>query len=182
MEKIASVIGIKNITWSETRTHASGHKRVKGNARREVLDKSPAFAEARVRYAIYHLTCRMGISPDKLRITEAWSASNVDSKIMWIEADRETITLLKNVKAEAHRKQQTIDIEFMEFMPRNHQQIRNDIKERCNKLRTFNKYWWTKVVPGEPGNPNYQIEVSRRFIRVDYDLFMSIPLDESGPF
>ena len=42
MEKIASVIGIKNITWSETRTHASGHERVKGDARREVLAKSPA--------------------------------------------------------------------------------------------------------------------------------------------
>ena len=53
-------------------------------------------------------------------------------------------------------------------------------------MRTFNnKNWWTKVVPGTPGNPNYQIEVShsnrRRFIRVDYDLFMSIPLDESSP-
>ena len=108
MEKIASVIGTKNITWSETRTHASGHQKVKSDARREVLAKSPAFAEARVRCSIYHLTCRMGISPEKLRITEAWSASNVVSKIMWIKADRQKITLLKNVKAEAHRKKPTI--------------------------------------------------------------------------
>ena len=113
MEKIASVIGIKNITWSETRTHASGHEKIKGDARREVLAKSPVYAEAQVRYAIYHLTCRMGIFPDKLRITE--------SKIMWIKADRETIALLKHVKAEAHKKQQPINIEFMEFTPRNHQ-------------------------------------------------------------
>ena len=73
----------------------------------------------------------------------------------------------------------------MEFTPRNHQKIRNEIKEKCNKLRSFNKYWWTKVVPGEPGNPNYQIEVShvncKKFIKVDHNLFMSIPLDESGP-
>ena len=73
----------------------------------------------------------------------------------------------------------------MDFTPKNHQKIRAEIKERCNKLKAFNGYWWTKVVPGEPGNPNYQIEVShadcRKFIRVDYDTFMSIPLDESDP-
>ena len=61
----------------------------------------------------------MGINPTRLKITEAWSASNVDSKIMWIKADRETISLLKSVKAEAHRKQQPIDIEFMEWTPGN---------------------------------------------------------------
>ena len=66
----------------------------------------------------------MAITPDKLRITEAWSASNVASKIMWIKADRETITLLKNVKAGAHKKQQPVNIKFMEFTPRNHQKIK----------------------------------------------------------
>ena len=120
-----------------------------------------------------------------MKITEAWSASNVESKIMWIKADRETIALMKHVKAEAQKKKQLLNIEFMEFTPRNHQKIRNEIKEHCNKLRAFNKYWWTKVVPGEPGNPNYQIEVSHadchKFIRVDYDTVMSIPLDESDP-
>ena len=42
-----------------------------------------------------------------------------------------------------------------------------------------------KLFPGEPRNPNYQIEVShancKRIIRVNYDTFMSITLDESGP-
>ena len=57
IEKIASVIGIKNISWSETRTHATGHEKVKGEARREVLAKSPAYAKARVRYTIFYLTC-----------------------------------------------------------------------------------------------------------------------------
>ena len=104
MEKNASIIGIKSINWSEVRNHASGHEKVKGDARREVLAKSPAYAEARVRYAIFYLTCRMGIDPSKLRITEAWSASNVESKIMWIKADRETITLMKHVKAMPRRK------------------------------------------------------------------------------
>ena len=121
MEKIASV-------------------KIKGDARRETLAKSTAYAEARVRYAIYHLNYKMGINPTRLKITEAWSASNIDSKIMWIKADRETISLLKSVKAEAHRKQQPIDIEFMEWTPGNHQKIRNKIKEKCNKLRSFNKY------------------------------------------
>ena len=104
---------------------------------------------------------------------------------MWVKVDRETIAMMKHVKAEAQKKKQPLDIEFIEFAPRNHQKIRNEIKELCNKLRAFNNYWWTKVVPGEPGNPNYQIEVNhadcRKFIRVDYDTFMSIPLDESDP-
>ena len=150
MEKISSVIGIKNINWSETRTHATGHEKNKGDARREVLAKGPAFAEARVKYAIYHLNRRMGINPSRLKITEAWSASNTESKIKWIKADRETIALMKQVKADAQRKKTPINIEFMEFTPKNNQKIRAEIKERCNKLRAFNKYWWTKVVPGEP--------------------------------
>ena len=79
MEKIASVIGIKNITWSETRYHANGHEKVKGDARREVVAKSPAYAGARIRYAIFYLTCRMGIHPSKLmKINKVWSASNVE--------------------------------------------------------------------------------------------------------
>ena len=44
MEKVASVISIKNITWSETRKHANGHEKVKSDTRREVLAKSPAYA------------------------------------------------------------------------------------------------------------------------------------------
>ena len=42
-------------------------------------------------------------------------------------------------------------------------------------------------MPGEPGNPNYQIEVShskhKKFIKTDYNLFMTIPLDKEpeGP-
>ena len=94
MEKIASVIGIKNINWSETRTHAVGHEKNKGDATREVLAKSQTYAEARVRQAILYLNSRMGIPINKLPVTEAWSASNVDSKIMWVKADRETIALL----------------------------------------------------------------------------------------
>ena len=127
----------------------------------------------------------MGIPTSKLRITEAWSASNVYSKIMWIKADRETINIIIPVKAEAHRKKQPIDINFMEWTPGNHRQIREEIKERCNRLKNFNKYWWTKVVPGEPSNPNYQIEVSnskcKKFIRTNYELFMTIPLDDADP-
>ena len=187
MEKIASVIGIKNINWSETRTHAMGHEKNKGDAGREVLAKVPTYAEARVRYAIYHLNSRMGIATHKLKITEAWSASNIESKIMWVKADRETISLIKHVKAETHRKKRPINVEFMEWTPGNHRQIREDIKERCNRLKEFNKHWWTKVVPGAPGNPNYQIEVShsrrKKFIKTDYNLFMTIPLDNEpeGP-
>ena len=82
----------------------------------------------------------MGIPSQKLNITEAWSASNVESKIMWVKADRETINLIKNVKAEAHRKKQAIDIEFMEWTPGNHRQIREDIKERANRLKNFKKH------------------------------------------
>ena len=84
MEKIASVIGIKNINWSETRTHAVGHEKNKGEATREILAKSSTYAEARVRYAILYINSRMGIPINKLPITEAWSASNVESKIMWV--------------------------------------------------------------------------------------------------
>ena len=57
----------------------------------------------------------MGIHSSKLNITEAWSASNAESKIMWIKADRETIALMKHVKAEAQKKKQPLDIEFIEL-------------------------------------------------------------------
>ena len=106
---------------------------------------------------------------------------------MWIKADRQTISLIKHVKAEATRKKQPIDIEFMEWTPGNHRKIREEIKERCAKLKEFNAHWWVKVLPGEPGNPNYQIELShskrKKFIKTDYNLFMTIPLDEEpeGP-
>ena len=94
----------------------------------------------------------------------------------------ETINLIKNVKAEVHRKKQPFDIDFMEWTPGNHRQIREDIKERANRLKAFNKHWWVKVVPGAPGNPNYQIEVShskcKKFIKTNYNLFMTIPLDD----
>ena len=73
----------------------------------------------------------------------------------------------------------------MEWTPGNHRQIREEIKKRCNRLKNFNNYWWTKVVPGEPGNPNCQIEVShskcKKFIRTNYELFMTIPLDDADP-
>ena len=101
---------------------------------------------------------------------------------MWVKADSETINLIKNVKAEAHRNKQPIDIDFMEWTPGNHRQIREEIKERCNRLKDLNKHLWTRVVPGAPGSPNYQIEVShskcKKFIKTDYNLFMSIPLDD----
>ena len=77
--------------------------------------------------------------------------------------------LINNVKAEAHRLKRPINIKFMEWTPGNHRQVREEIKERCNRLKEFNKHWWIKVVPGAPGSPNYQIEVShsnrRRFIK-----------------
>ena len=122
MENIASVIYIKNITRSETRNHASGHEKIKSDARKEILTKSPAYANARNRYAIFYLHCRMNIHPSKLyKITEAWLAMNVDSKIMWIKADRETVQMLREVK----RKSKTpIDVEFMEFTQKNHMIIR----------------------------------------------------------
>ena len=100
-------------------------KKVKGDARREVLAKSPAYADARIRYAIFYLHCRMGIHPQKLnKIPEVWSASNVDSKIMWVKADRETIALIKKVKQDAQNNKSRIDVEFMEFTPKNHNKIR----------------------------------------------------------
>ena len=129
----------------------------------------------------------MGIPFNKLPITEAWSASIVESKIMWVKADRETISLIKNVKAEAHRDKKPINIEFMEWTPGNHRQVREEIKERCFRLKEFNKHWWVKVVPGAPGSPYYQIEVShsnrRKFIKTDYNTFMEIPLtsENDGP-
>ena len=148
-----------------------GHEKNKGDARREVLAKGPSYAEACVRYAIYHINCRMGIPSQKLKITEAWSASNVESKIMWVKADRETINLIKNGKAEAHRNKQPIDIDFMEWTPGNHRQIREDIKDRSNRLKDFNKHWWVKVVPGAPdiqSRLNYRVHCTQnRFFRPD---------------
>ena len=66
------------------------------------------------------------------------------------------IALIKKVKPDAQRNKTPIDVEFMEFTPKNHMKVRNEIKERCNKLLASNFYWWTKVVPGEHGNPNYR--------------------------
>ena len=81
----------------------------------------------------------------------------MDSKILWIKADRQTIEMLRFVKIESDTP---IDIEFMEFTPRNHMTIKNEIKQKCNRLKEFHTNWWTKVIPGERRNPNYQIEVS----------------------
>ena len=58
MEKIASVIGIKNIIWSETRNHVSGHDKIKGDVRREILAKSPAYANAEL--YMQSFTCSAG--------------------------------------------------------------------------------------------------------------------------
>ena len=124
----------------------------------------------------------MGIPFNQLPITEAWSASNVDSRIMWVKADRKTIAHIRHVKAEAHRQKKPLNIEFMEWTPGNHKKIREEIKERCERLKQYNKHWWVKVVPGAQGSPNYQIEGShshrKKFIKTNYDLFMKIPLDK----
>ena len=101
---------------------------------------------------------------------------------MWIKVDRETMEMLRTVKKESETP---IDIEFKEFTPRNHMIIQNQNKARCNALKEFNSHWWTRVISGKRGNHNYQIEMShvdgKKFIKCNYDNFMSIPLDEIGP-
>ena len=69
------------------------------------------------------------------KITEAWSATNVESKILWIKADRETIEMLRSAKKESETP---IDIEFKEFTPRNHMQIKNQIKKDVTDLKKLN--------------------------------------------
>ena len=76
-----------------------------------------------------------------------------------------------------------MDIEFVEFVPRNHLEIRNKLKQQCKALKKFNKNWWTRLIPGDRGIPNYRIEVNyivrREFIKCNYDVFMQMPLEET---
>ena len=53
----------KNVNWSEVRSHQNGHEKNKGDARRETVAKANAFGDARMRYAIFYIDCRMGIHP-----------------------------------------------------------------------------------------------------------------------
>ena len=50
-------------------------------------------------------------------------------------------------------------------------------------LKNFKKYWSTPVLPGDRGSPNYKIKVSfadgKKWLPVNYDTYMSIPLDET---
>ena len=57
---------------------------------------------------------------------------NVDSKILWIKADREMINMLRTIKRETKTP---IDIEFMQFLPQNHMKILNKIKAQCAALK-----------------------------------------------
>ena len=47
MEKITSIIGIKNINWNEVRNHQIGHMKNKAEAWRDTLAKDKVFEEAR---------------------------------------------------------------------------------------------------------------------------------------
>ena len=132
-EKIARTIHIKNINWNEARNHQVGHMKNKADARRETLAKANAYEDTRIRYAIYLLHCKLGIAPSKQRtITEAWSATQVESKIMWIRCDRGTVDMIRQVKKD---NVTPVDIEFMEFLPCNHMKIRNKIKQQCITLK-----------------------------------------------
>ena len=88
--------------------------------------------------------------------------------------------LLRQTKADSDTP---VDIEFMEFVPRTHIKIRNEIKHKCINLKLFNKHRWTSVLPGDRGSPNYRIEVchvdGKDWLPVNYDTFMLIPVEES---
>ena len=50
-------------------------------------------------------------------------------------------------------------------------------------MKELNGYWWTRVLPGDRGLPNYTIEVSHAdhnmWLPVNYDTYMLIPLNEN---
>ena len=81
-------------------------------------------------------------------ITDAWSATRVDII---------TIELLKRTRAKSDIPPA---IKFKEFVVKNSIVFRNTIKEKCQQLKEFNSYWWTRVLSGDRGSSNYEIEIS----------------------
>ena len=65
MEKMASIIGIKNINWSEVRQHHSNNFAMKSNDGHEALAKSGVNAEARIRHAAILIIVTLKIEEEK---------------------------------------------------------------------------------------------------------------------
>ena len=73
IKKIVSVVGMIRVNWNEVKNHQVDHAKNKYDARKELLAKGNSFADARIRYAIFHIQCKLGILISKLgSITETW--------------------------------------------------------------------------------------------------------------
>ena len=61
MEKMASIIGIKNINWCDVRQHHNNNFAMKANDGYEASAKSSVYAEARIRHAavLIHTTLKI---------------------------------------------------------------------------------------------------------------------------
>ena len=66
MEKIASTICINDVNWNEVRNHQVCHAKNKYEAKKEVLAKSNAFADATIQYALYFIHWKIAITVQKL--------------------------------------------------------------------------------------------------------------------
>ena len=128
--------------------------------------KGNAFADARITNATYHIHWRLQILLQKFgTITEALSATHMESNICRIKSNRWPIKLLRRSRAK-----------LTKIVAKNYNAVKNTIKGKCHNLRDFHDSWWTQVLWGEKGLPYHKIEVShvdfKKWKMVNYGLFM----------
>ena len=177
MEKMASIIGIKNINWSEVRQHHNNNFAMKSNDGHEALAKSGVYAEARIRHAAILITATLKIDEERLStICEAWSAKNTKSNILWIKADRVTIELICNMR---NKFSGNPGISLKEYTSREFVELKNQVDVNAVLFKAFDHKFWTRITPGPQGTWDYKIKVShvndRIFKEVSYTSFMKIP-------
>ena len=99
MEKMASLIGIKNIRWCDIKSHNDNNIAMKVKDGYEAVNKSGVYSEARIRQAAVLIHTTLKIDPERLStIVVAWSATNCGSTILWIQADSQTIYLIRKAR------------------------------------------------------------------------------------
>ena len=99
MEKMASIIGIKNIRWCDIKAHHDNDVTMSINDDYKAVAKNRVYPAARIRHTPLLLHATLKINAEKLNtISEAWSAKNFKSNILWIKADRETIELIRDTR------------------------------------------------------------------------------------
>ena len=178
MDQMASIIGIKNVKWCDVKTHHDNNAARSQADGFEAVAKHSTYAAARVRYAALLIHATLHIDASKLdKISEAWSAKNFKSNILWIKADRETIDLIRDTRNSYTEENPGISLK--EFTSKEFVDLKNSIDQKANLFRQFDKKIWTRISPGKSGTKEYKIEISHKnaqiWREINFSTFMEIP-------